>query len=105
MLLRLHSENDFLKAKVALLEHQVAERDAQLGAVRHEKEQADELLKERDSQLLAERSTAGKAESGWRTREKKLLDEVEDARGQRGTKRTAPEPVSLQHAGAAEDKA
>ena len=51
------------------------------------------MLKERGSQLLAQRGTASKSESGWRTRAKKLLDELQAARGQRGTKRTAPEPV------------
>ena len=103
-LLRLRSEDELLKGKVALLEYQVAERDAQLVAVCGARQRADELLKERDSQLLAERSTATKAESAWRTREKKLLDELEVARGQRGTKRTAPEPVAMQES-AAEDKA
>ena len=66
---------------------------------------ADELLKDRDSRLLARRSTASKAESGWRTREKKLQDELEAARGQRGTKRTAPEHGPMQDVSAAEDKA
>ena len=99
------SENELLKGKVALLEDQVAERDAQLVAVPRERQRADKLLKERDSQLLAERSTASKGESAWRTREKKLLDELEGALGQRGTNRTAPEPVAVQDTGAAEDKA
>ena len=104
-LLRLQSGNELLKGKVALLGDQVAERDAQLVAVGRERQRADELLKERDSQLLAERSTASKAESGWRTRKKKLLEEQEAARGQRGTKRTAREPMPVQHARAAEDMA
>ena len=74
--------------------------------MRGERQQADALLKGRDSQLLAERSAATKAESAWRTPEKKLLDELEAARGQRGTKRTAPEPVSVAvQEGVAEDKA
>ena len=103
-LLRLRSEKELLKGKVALLEDQVAERDAQLVAVRGERQRADELLKERDNQLLAERSTATKAESAWRTQEKKLLDELEAVRWQRGTKRTALEPVAVQDTGAAEDK-
>ena len=103
-LLRSWSENELLKGKVALLEDQVAERDAQLVAVRGERQRADALLKERDSELLAERSTATKAESAWPTREKKLLDGLEAARGQRGTKRTAPEPVAVLES-AADDKA
>ena len=45
---------------MALLEDQVAERDAQLVAVRRERLRADELLKERDSQLLAERVRAAR---------------------------------------------
>ena len=61
-LLRLQSENELLKGKVALLEDQVAERDAQLVAVRRERQRADELLKERDSQLLSEPRTASKSE-------------------------------------------
>ena len=105
-LVRVRSENELLKGKVALLEDQVAERDTQLAAVRGERQRADALLKERDSQLLAERSAATWAESAWRIREKKLLDEREAARGQRGTKRTAPEPVSVAvQEGVAEDKA
>ena len=36
---------------MALLEDQVAERDAQLVAVRRERQRADELLKERDSHV------------------------------------------------------
>ena len=62
--------------------------------MRRERQRADELLKERDRQPLAERAMANKAESGWRTCAKKLLDEPEAARGQRGTKRTAPELVT-----------
>ena len=104
-LLRLQSDNELLKGMVALLQDQVAERNAQLVAVCRDRQRADELLKERDSQLPAERSTATKGESAWRTREKKLLDELEVVRGQRGTKRTAPEPVAVQDTGAAEDKA
>ena len=72
--------------------------------MRGERQRADELLKERDAQLLAERSTATKWESARRTRENKLLDELEAAPGQRGTKRTAPEPVAVQES-VAEDKA
>ena len=72
-LLRVRSENELLKGKVALLEDQVAERDTQLAAVRGGRQRADALLKERDSQLLAERSAATKAESAWRTWEKKFL--------------------------------
>ena len=82
----------------------MAERDTQLAAVRGERQRTDALLKEQDSQVLAERSAATKAESAWRTRERKLLDELEAARGQRGTKRAAPEPVAVQE-GVAEDKA
>ena len=93
-----------LKGKVALLEDQVPERDAQLAAVRAERQRADALLKERDAQLLAERSAATKAEHGWRTREKKLVDELEAARGQRGTKRTALEALAMPE-GVAEGKA
>ena len=93
-LLWLWSENELLKGKVALLEDQVLERDAQLVAMRRERQRAEELRKERDAQLLAGCSTATKGEAAWRTREKKLLDEVEAAHGQRGTKRTAPEPVA-----------
>ena len=92
------------KGKVALLENQVAERDTQLAAMRVERQRADALLKDRDSQLPAERCAATKAESTWRTREKKLPDELEATRGQRGTKRTAPEVVAVQD-GVAEDKA
>ena len=55
-LVRQRSENELLKGKVALLEEQVRERDAQLAAVRGERKRADALLKERDAQLLAERS-------------------------------------------------
>ena len=66
-LLRLQLENELLKGKVALLEDQVAEREAQLVTVCRERQRADELLMQRDSQLLAERSMASKAESGWRT--------------------------------------
>ena len=75
-----------------------------LAIVRGDRQRADALLKERDAQLLPERSAATKAEHGWRTREKKLLDELEAARGQRGTKRTAPEAVAVPE-GVAEDKA
>ena len=103
-LVRQRSENELLKGKLALLEDQVRERDAQLAAVRGERQRADALLKERDAQLLAERSAATKAEHGWRTREKKLLDELEAARRQRGTKRTAPEALAVLE-GVAEDKA
>ena len=103
-LVRQRSENELPKGKVALLEDQVRERDAQLAAVRGERQRADALLKERDAQLLAERSAATKAEHGWRTREKKLLDKLEAARGQRGTKRTAPEALAVPE-GVAEDKA
>ena len=102
-LVRLRSENELLKGKVALLEDQVREREAQLAVVRGERQRADALLKEEDGQLLAERSAATKAEHGWRTREKKLLDELEAARGQRRTKRTAPEAVAVPE-GVAEDK-
>ena len=104
-LLQLQSHNELLKGKVALLEDQVAAHDTQHVAVRRKRQRADELLKERDSQLLAERNTATKGEWAWRTREKKLLDELEAVRGQRGTKRTAPEPVALHDTSAAEDKA
>ena len=52
--------------------------------------------------MLSERAAANKAEFGWRTRESKLLDELETARGQRGTKRTAPDAV--QDPGVVEDK-
>ena len=104
-LVRLRSDNELLKWKVGLLEDQVAERDTQRAAVRGERQRADAMLKERDAQLLAERSAATKAEAAWRTlEEKKLLDELEAACGQRGTKRTAPEPVAV-HEGVAEDKA
>ena len=103
-LVRVRSENELLKGKVALLEDQVREREARLAAVRGERQRADALLKERDAQLLAERSAAAKADHGWRTREKKLLDELEAARGHRGRKRTAPEAVALPE-GVAEDKA
>ena len=92
-LLRLQSENELPKGRVKLLADQEADSDAQLVGVRRERQRADEVVTERDSQLLAERATAGKSEPGWRTREKKLLDEPEVARGQRGTKRTAPELV------------
>ena len=102
-LLRLQSDNELLKGKVKLLEDQVAARDAQLGPVHRERQRGDKLLKERNSQLLSERAAANKSESGWRTREKKLLDEQETARGQHGTKRTAPEPV--QDSAVPEDKA
>ena len=102
--MRLRSENELLKGKVGLLEDQVAERDTQVAAVRGERQRADALLKEGDARLLAERSATTKAEAAWRTREKKLLDELEAARGQRGMKRTAPEPVAVQE-GVAEDKA
>ena len=102
---RLQLENELLKGKVALLEDEVAERDAQLVAVCRERQRADELLKERDSQLMAERTTSTKRASAWRSREKNLLGELEAVRGQRGTKRTAPEPVAVQDTGAAEDKA
>ena len=50
------------------------------------------------------RGAATKAEAGWQTREKKLLDDLEAARGHRGTKRTAPEAVAVPE-GVAEDKA
>ena len=103
-LVRQRSENELLKGKVALLEEQVRELERQLAAVRGERQQADALLKERDAQLLAERSAATKAEHGWRTREKKPLDELEAARGQRGTKRTAPEALGVPE-GVAEDRA
>ena len=103
-LVRQRSENKLLKGKVALLEEQVRERDAQLAAVRGERQRGDAPLKERDAQLLAERSAATRAEALWRTREKKLLDELEAARGQRGTKRTAPETLAVPE-GVAEDKA
>ena len=73
----------------------MTERDAQLVAVRRERQRAHELLKERDSQLLAERSTATKGDMALRPRDKKLLDELEAVLGQRGTKRTAPEPVAV----------
>ena len=98
-LLRVRSENELLKGKVALREDQVAERDARPAALGGERRRADALLKERDSQPLAERSAATKAESAWRTREKELVDELEAARGQRGKKRTAPELVSVACAG------
>ena len=101
---RVRSENELLEGKVVLLEDQVAEQDTQLADLHGERQRADALLKERDSQLLAERSAATKAELAWRTREKKLLDKLEAARGQRGTKRTAPEPVAVQES-VAEDKA
>ena len=98
-------ENEPLKGKVALPKDQVRERDTQLAAVRGERQRADALLKERDAQLLAERSAATKAEAAWRTtREKKLLDQLEAARGQHGTKRTAPEAVAVPE-GVPEDKA
>ena len=48
-LLRLRPENELLKGKVALLEDQVAEHDAQLVAVRRERQRATELPKERDA--------------------------------------------------------
>ena len=103
-LLRQRPENELLKGKVALLEDQVRERDTQLAAMRGERQRAGALLKEQDGQLLAARSAATKAEAGWRTGEKKLLDELEAARGQRRTKRTAPEVVAVPE-GVAEDKA
>ena len=103
-LVRQRSENDLLKGKVALLVEQVRERDAQLAAVRGERQRADALLKQRDAQLLAERSAAARAEAAWRTWEMKLLDELEAARWQRGTKRTAPEALAVPE-GVAEDKA
>ena len=62
------------------------------------------MLKERDAQLLAERSAATRVEASWRSRENKLLDKLEAARGQRGTKRTAPEALAVPE-GVAEDKA
>ena len=62
-----------------------------------------ELLKERDSQLLVKRAAPNKWESGWPTSETKLLDELETAPGQRGMKRTVPEPVP--HSDVLEDKA
>ena len=89
---------------MALLEEQVQERDAQLAAVRGERQRVDALLKERDAQLLGERSAATRAESSWQTREKKLLDELEAARGQRRTKRTTPEALAVQE-DVVEDKA
>ena len=48
-LVRQRSENEVLKGKVALLKAQVRERDAQLAAVRGERQRADALLKERDA--------------------------------------------------------
>ena len=103
-LVRLRSEKELPKGKVGLLKDQVAERHTQLTAVCGERQRADALLKEQDAQPLAERSAATKAEAAWRTREKKLRDELEAARGQRGTKRTTPEPPAVQE-GVAEDKA
>ena len=103
-LVRVRSENQLLKGKVGLLEDQVRERDTQLAAVRGERQRADALLQKRDARLLAERSAATKAEAALRTREKKLLDMLEAARGQRGTKRTAPEAAVVPEA-VAEDKA
>ena len=103
-LVRQRSEHELLKGKVALLEDQVRERDAQLAAVPGERQRANALLKKRDAQLLAERSAATRAEHGWRTREKKLLDELEAAHGQRGTKLTAPEALAVPE-GVVEDKA
>ena len=98
-LLRVRSGNELLKGKVALLEDQMAERDARPAALGGERQRADVLLKERDSQPLVERIAATRAESASRTREKELLDELEAARGQRGKKRTAPELVSVAYAG------
>ena len=68
-LVRVRSENELLKGKVALPEDQVRERDAQVAAVRGERQRADAPLKEQDAQLLAERTAATKAEHRWRTRE------------------------------------
>ena len=48
-LVRVRSENELLKGKVALLEDEVREREAQLAAVRGERQRADALLKERDA--------------------------------------------------------
>ena len=82
-LLRLHSENELLRGQVKLLEDQVADRDAQLAAVRRDRKRADELPKQRDSQLLYDRAAANRW--NWvRETERKLLDELETARGQRG---------------------
>ena len=64
-LVRQRSENELLNGKVPPLEEQVRERDAQLAAVRGERQRADALLKERDAQLLAERSAATRAEASW----------------------------------------
>ena len=47
-LVRLQLENELRKGKVALLEDKVAERDAQLVAVRRERQGVDELRKERE---------------------------------------------------------
>ena len=54
-LLRLQSDNESLKGKVKVLEDQVADPDAQLAAVRRERQRADKLLKERDNKLPSER--------------------------------------------------
>ena len=61
-LLRLQSENELLKGKVALQAYQVAEHDAQLVVVRRERQRADELLKERDSYIYI---AAGGAQHGY----------------------------------------
>ena len=58
-LLQLQLENELLNGKVRLLEEQVADRDAQLIALRRERRWADEVPKERDSHS-AERGTASK---------------------------------------------
>ena len=102
-LVRQRSENELLKGKVAVLEEQC-------GSGTH----SWLLCVARGSGGFAAegagRPAAGgaqrghEAEYGWRTREKKLLDELEAARGQRGTKRTAPEALAVPE-GFAEDKA